>query len=35
VATAAFLALILGIVGSMGPSLRAARLSVPQALRDE
>jgi putative ABC transport system permease protein len=35
VATAAFLSLLLCIVGSMGPSLRAARLSVPQALRDE
>jgi putative ABC transport system permease protein len=35
VAMAATLALILCIVGSAGPSLHAARLSVPQALRDE
>jgi putative ABC transport system permease protein len=35
VAMAASLALILCILGSTGPSLRAARLSVPQALRDE
>jgi ABC-type antimicrobial peptide transport system permease subunit len=35
VGLAATLALVLCIAGSAGPSLRAAKLSVPQALRNE